>query len=69
MSDTAERGLVTMELFDLAERMVRQRFRRETPNGSEEAEEEAVLTWLRRRPGAEFGDYEIALARLRPIAS
>jgi hypothetical protein len=54
----AERLRTTFELIEVAERMLRQRVRRELPDISDEALEERVSAWYERRPGAEFGDGE-----------
>jgi hypothetical protein len=45
-----------LELADLAERMVRERLRREHPGASEAEIESRVEAWLLVRPGAEHGD-------------
>ncbi len=45
-----------MELYDLAEAMVRQRLRRESPDASDAEIEAGVSAWRLRRPGAEHGD-------------
>jgi len=49
---------MTFELIDVAERMLRQRLRRELPDISEQAMEARVSAWYERRPGAELGDGE-----------
>ena len=49
---------MAFELIDVAERMFRQRLRRESPGISDESIEQEVTAWYRRRPGAEFGDGE-----------
>jgi len=49
---------MAFELIDIAERMLRQRLRRESPSISDESIEQQVTAWYRRRPGAEFGDGE-----------
>ncbi len=57
-----------LELAELAEQMVRERFRRAHPEDSEEELEKRVLGWLHTRPGAEFGDAVgrvVALPRVR----
>jgi hypothetical protein len=54
----AERLRVALELVDVAERMLRQRLRRESHGISEEAVEARVRAWYESRPGAEFGDGE-----------
>lgn len=53
-----ERLRATFELIDIAERMLRQRLRRESPGMTEQALEARVSAWYERRPGAEFGDGE-----------
>jgi hypothetical protein len=53
-----ERLRATFELIDFAERMLRQRLRREFPDISDQALEERVSAWYERRPGAELGDGE-----------
>jgi len=45
-----------LELHDLGERMLRQRLRREHPQITDPDLDDAVRTWLRERPGAEYGD-------------
>lgn len=52
----AERLRITFELIDTAERMLRSRLRRESPDISDEAVELAVAKWYTQRTGAEFGD-------------
>lgn len=47
---------MTFELYELAERMMEQKLRRENPEASDEEIEEGIRAWLRRRPGAELGD-------------
>jgi Rv0078B-related antitoxin len=54
----AEKLRITFALIDVAERMLRQRLRRESPEISEQALEERLGAWYARRPGAEFGDGE-----------
>jgi hypothetical protein len=51
-----ERLRIAFALIDTAERLLRQRFRRESPDISDEAIEQRVLAWYARRPGAELGD-------------
>lgn len=53
-----ERLRVAFELIDIADRMFRQRLRRESPDMSEEDIEQRVAALYMRRPGAEFGDGE-----------
>ncbi|HTA92251.1 MAG TPA: hypothetical protein VK745_21885 [Polyangiaceae bacterium] len=52
----AEKLRIAFALIDVAERMLRQRLRRESPDISEAALDERVCAWYARRPGAEFGD-------------
>jgi hypothetical protein len=57
-SDTAaERLLVALELYEVGERMLRQRLRRERPHATLDEIDAEVGRWLRRRPGAEHGDH------------
>jgi hypothetical protein len=51
MSSAAQRLEDALELADLAERMVRARIRRESPELSEVEIEARVLAWLQERPG------------------
>ena len=53
-----ERLRIAFELFELAEAMVRQNWRRKHPGASEADRAAAVIDWLSRRPGAEHGDAE-----------
>ncbi|MGH4010262.1 MAG: hypothetical protein ACRDTH_19245 [Pseudonocardiaceae bacterium] len=46
-----------MELYEVGERMLRQRLRREPPHATPDEIDAEVGRWLRRRPGAEHGDY------------
>jgi hypothetical protein len=59
----AERFQVALALFELGERMLRQRLKRRQPEASEAQIDELIAQWLRRRPGAEHGD-----SQGRPIA-
>jgi hypothetical protein len=54
----AERLRTALELSELAERMLRQRLRREHPGASAARIEELVARWYETRPGAEHGDAE-----------
>jgi len=47
---------IAFALIDVAERMLRQRLRRESPGISDQVLEERVGAWYARRPGAELGD-------------
>ncbi|HEY8945781.1 MAG TPA: hypothetical protein VIM73_16040 [Polyangiaceae bacterium] len=51
-----EKLRIAFALIDVAERMLRQRLRRESPEMSEQALEDRVAAWYARRPGAELGD-------------
>lgn len=54
----AEKLRVALQLAEMAERMLRQRLRRESPDLSDEDIERRVASWYSRRPGAELGDGE-----------
>jgi hypothetical protein len=57
MARRARTGVeVALDLYALAEGMLRQRLRRENPSWSEAAVEAAVARWRVARPGAEHGD-------------
>lgn len=45
-----------MDLYELAEQLLRQRLRREDPKRSRAAIEAEVNRWRTNRPGAEHGD-------------
>ena len=47
---------MALDLAEVAEKMLRQRLRRESPDTPDSEIEERVAEWYRRRPGAEFGD-------------
>ena len=51
-----EKLRIAFALIDVAERMLRQRVRRESPGISDQVLEERVGAWYARRPGAELGD-------------
>jgi Rv0078B-related antitoxin len=53
----AERLILALELYEVGERMLRQRLRRERPHATPEEIDAEVGRWLRRRPGAEYGDH------------
>lgn len=53
-----ERVRVALDLFDLAEQMLRQKLRRKHPGLTEADLEASFAEWVRRRPGAEHGDGE-----------
>jgi hypothetical protein len=59
MSDTAaaERLRLALDMHELGVDMQRTRLRRTHPEASEEQIEAEVRAWLRRRPGAEHGDF------------
>lgn len=56
-SDAAGRVGIALELYELGERMFRQRIRRECPDATRDEIDADVGAWLRRRPGADHGDY------------
>lgn len=57
-SDAAgERLGIALELYQVGERMLRQRLRRERPQATSEEIDAEVSRWLQRRPGAEHGDF------------
>jgi hypothetical protein len=58
-----ERFQLTLDLYDLSERMLRQKLRRKHPQATDAELEVKVAEWIARRPGAEHGDGEG-----RPIA-
>ena len=61
----ADRLRITFELIDVAERMLRQRLRREHPELSEGDLEDRVAAWYAHRPGAEHGD-AVGIAKAWP---
>lgn len=58
-----ERFAVTLQLYELAEQMLRQRLRREQPELTGAELESRVNDWRLDRPGAEQGDAEGTLGR------
>lgn len=58
-----DRLQAALDLFAIAEAMLRQRLRRERPDASEAEIESAVMAWSAARPGGEPGD---APGRQRP---
>jgi len=54
---SAARLRAALDLFELGESMLRCRLRRERPYADEAEIAAEVVTWLQRRPGAEFGDF------------
>jgi hypothetical protein len=46
----------TLELADLAVRVMRQNLRRRHPDATDETIEEHLRRWVHARPGAEHGD-------------
>jgi hypothetical protein len=58
-----ERFRIALALFELSERMLRQKIRRARPHATDAELDEHVARWLHARPGAEHGD-----AEGRPIA-
>ena len=53
-----ERLAIAFDLYETAEQLVAQRFRRENPGASPEEVENRIREWLQTRPGAEQGDAE-----------
>ncbi|MBI4954255.1 MAG: hypothetical protein HY908_19680 [Myxococcales bacterium] len=49
---------MALDLYDLAERMLRQRLRRKNPQATETELDAMIARWLEHRPGAELGDGE-----------
>ncbi|PRY48362.1 hypothetical protein BCF74_1519 [Knoellia remsis] len=56
-STPEERLRIALDLADAGVEMQRMRLRRENPGITDEQLDEAMATWFRHRPGAEFGDY------------
>ena len=54
----AERFRMALALYELGERMLRQKLRRQRPDASEAEIDALIADWLHRRPGAELGDGE-----------
>ena len=54
----SDRFRIAMDLFQTGVDLMRQNLRREDPDATEEQIEERLRSWLRHRPGAEFGDCE-----------
>lgn len=52
----AQRLRIALDLFEVGERMQRQRLRREHPSARDDEVEAMVVRWLHHRPGAEHGD-------------
>ncbi len=49
---------LTFDLYEAAEQMMRQNLIRRNPDATEEEILEGLQEWLRRRPGAKYGDGE-----------
>jgi hypothetical protein len=58
ISDPAvlRRMAIAFDLYWTAEEMMRQNLRRRNPSATDEEIERGIREWLRKRPGAEFGD-------------
>ena len=56
MPDAARTFRLTLDLFEMGVRLMRQNFRRADPRADEREIDEQLRTWLRERPGAEYGD-------------
>jgi len=52
-----ERLVLALELYEVGERMLRQRLHRERPHATPDEIDAEISRWLRRRPGAEYGDH------------
>ena len=61
-SEIIQRMRTTLDLFELGEKMLRQRLRRERPEDSDNEIEEAVHAWRTKKHNADLGD---APGRLR----
>ena len=55
-AEAAARLRTALDLFEAGVEMVRQKLRRDHPDLAEREIAARVGTWLRERPGAEFGD-------------
>lgn len=55
-SSPSARMRIALDLFELAEMILRQKLRRTRPGDSETEVEAAVRAWRAARPGAERGD-------------
>ncbi len=63
----AERFQLALDLYDLGERMLRQKLRRQWPAATEAEIDARVGEWLKHRPGAEHGDSDgVPVAWPRP---
>lgn len=49
---------MALALYELGERMLRQKLRRQRPEASDAEIDALIVDWLHRRPGAELGDGE-----------
>ena len=47
---------LTLDLFDAGVRLMRQNLRRSDPRADQQEVDRQLLTWMRKRPGAEHGD-------------
>ncbi len=54
--DVLARMELAFDLYEMAEQMMRQNLRRRNPGATEQEIEEGIRDWLRRRPGAQYGD-------------
>jgi Rv0078B-related antitoxin len=54
--EVLKRMTLAFDLYEAAEEIMRQNLRRRNPKTSEREIEEGIREWLRRRPGAEYGD-------------
>lgn len=58
LASPAQRIRVALDLYELGEKMYRQRLRRERPGITDAELDEQIIRWLHDRPGAEFGDMQ-----------
>jgi len=54
----AARLRLALDMFETGEGLARERLRRVHPDWTEREIDEQIGTWLRERPGAEYGDGE-----------
>jgi hypothetical protein len=52
----AQRMRLAFDLFEMAEKLMRQNLERSHPEASDAEIEERLVAWLRHHPGAEMGD-------------
>jgi hypothetical protein len=47
---------LTLDLFDAGVQLMRQNLRRRNPEADDQTINRQLVSWLRERPGAEYGD-------------